>query len=393
MKETINFVFNENEVPNRATAHSLTTGEKQIVSKDLVLEKLTSLKKDFSNVSCRTRKGEVSSTFVFKYKKNNQELLARVILNNNDPFYESVSNLSELYKVNKKYKKLKTLAIASGIVLVTTAPIVQKNITNFTNKVISDDNKKYTETLENDIKGKKLFYFKEACDINLYKDTNDSELLETLKQFHENIEKLRKIGFSVTEVEFGKDLLDALYPTYMTISCAEATSNNANLTGIQFGPRGEGNSIEEIMFDARTKGFSELIKRRFILGSYILQKENQEKLFLNAGRIRRLVVNKMNELFKTYDGLIMPTSGGIAPKFGQKSDQLSDRYLILENHLVIGNFGGFPSISLPSGFVNNMPISINLTGKAMEDDKVLNMAYKIEECLGYKGLVKEEYDV
>ena len=145
MKETINFVFNENEVPNRATAHSLTTGEKQIVSKDLVLEKLTSLKKDFSNVSCRTRKGEVSSTFVFKYKKNNQELLARVILNNNDPFYESISNLSELYKVNKKYKKLKTLAIASGIVLVTTAPIVQKNITNFTNKVISDDNKKYTQ--------------------------------------------------------------------------------------------------------------------------------------------------------------------------------------------------------------------------------------------------------
>lgn len=145
MKETINFVFNENEVPNRATAHSLTTGEKQIVSKDLVLEKLTSLKKDFSNVSCRTRKGEFSSTFVFKYKKNNQELLARVILNNNDPFYESVSNLSELYKVNKKYKKLKTLAIASGIVLVTTAPIVQKNITNFTNKVISDDNKKYTQ--------------------------------------------------------------------------------------------------------------------------------------------------------------------------------------------------------------------------------------------------------
>ena len=149
MKETINFVFNENEVPNRATAHSLTTGEKQIVSKDLVLEKLTSLKKDFSNVSCRTRKGEVSSTFVFNYKKNNQELLARVILNNNDPFYESVSNLSELYKVNKKYKKLKTLAIASGIVLVTTAPIVQKNITNFTNKVISKHNVEYEQ--QNDL--------------------------------------------------------------------------------------------------------------------------------------------------------------------------------------------------------------------------------------------------
>ena len=149
MKETINFVFNENEVPNRATAYSLTTGEKQVISKNLVLDKLTSLKKDFSNVSCRTRKGEVSSTFVFKYKKNNQELLARVILNNNDPFYESVSNLSELYKVNKKFKALKTIAIASGIVLVTTAPIVQKNITNFTNKVIPKHNVEYEQ--QNDL--------------------------------------------------------------------------------------------------------------------------------------------------------------------------------------------------------------------------------------------------
>ena len=98
----------------------------------------------------------------------------------------------------------------------------------------------------------------------------------------------------------------------MTISCAEATSNNANLTGIQFGPRGEGNNIEEIIMNARTKGFSELIKRRFILGSYILQKENQEKLFKNAGRVRRMIVDKITEFFKEYDGMILPASGGIA---------------------------------------------------------------------------------
>ena len=236
-----------------------------------------------------------------------------------------------------------------------------------------DDGKKYADALEKDIRGRKLFYIKEACDISLYENTNDQE-----------------IGFEVEEIEFGKDLLEAIYPTYMAISCAEATSNNSNLTGIQFGPRGEGKSIEEIMFDARTKGFSELIKRRFILGSYILQRENQEKLFLNAQRVRHMIVDKMNELFKKYDGLIMPASGGIAPKFGESSDQLSDRYLILENHMAIGNFGGFPSISIPSGFINDMPISINITGRAMEDDVVLNMAYKLEEKLGYKGLVKEE---
>ena len=148
------------------------------------------------------------------------------------------------------------------------------------------------------------------------------------------------------------------------------------------------------MFDARTKGFSELIKRRFVLGSFILQRENQEKLFLNAQRIRRMIVDKVNDLFKEYDGMIMPSSGGIAPHFGESTEQLSDRYLILENHLVIGNFGGFPSISIPSGFVNNMPISINVTGRCMEDDVVLNMAYKIEEGLDEihhtKGIVAKE---
>lgn len=98
----------------------------------------------------------------------------------------------------------------------------------------------------------------------------------------------------------------------------------------------------------------------------------------------------MNELFKEYDGLVMPASGGIAPLFGTKSDQLSDRYLILENHLAIGNFGGFPSISLPSGFVNDMPISINITGRAMEDDVVLNIANKVEEVMGYKNIVAKD---
>ena len=255
---------------------------------------------------------------------------------------------------------------------------------------LPDTDEVYADMLDNDIKGKKLFYIKEACDLELYKDSNDQELIETLNKFHEAIAKCREIGFEVEEVSINKDILNALYPAYMSISCAEATSNNANLTGIIFGPRVGSKSVDDVMFGARTKGFSELIKRRFIMGSFILQKENQEKLFLNAGRVRRMIVDKVNELFKTYDGLIMPTSGGIAPKFGERTDQLSDRYLILENHLVIGNFGGFPSISIPSGFVNDMPISINITGRQFEDGLTLNMANKIEEVLGFKGQIAKE---
>ena len=255
---------------------------------------------------------------------------------------------------------------------------------------LKDDGKTYSELLDKDITDKKLFYIKEICDVSLYED---KEVVETLTKFHETLDKCREKGFIIDEVSVDKQLLEAIYPTYMCLSCAEATSNNSNLTGIQFGPRGEGESIEEIMFDARTKGFSELIKRRFVLGSYILQKENQDKLFLNAQRVRRLIVEKITELFKEYDGMILPASGGIAPKFDDSSEKLSDRYLLLENHLAIGNFGGFPSITIPYGFVEDMPVGLNITGRIKEDDVVLNIAHKIEESLEYKGIYSKVGDI
>ena len=251
---------------------------------------------------------------------------------------------------------------------------------------LPDEDISYVNNLSNDVKGKKLFYIKEALEI----DNGNENLKEVLNNFYSVIDKCKAIGIEVEGVSFRKDLLEAIYPAYNVISCAEATSNNSNLTGIPFGNRIAGNNVNDIMMNTRTEGFSEFIKRRFVIGSYVLQKENQEKLFLNAGRVRRMIVDKMNELFKDYDGLIMPSTPDIAPKFGEVSDRLSDEYLILGNHLVIGNFGGFPSISIPSGFVSNMPVSINITGRAKEDSLVLNIANKIEEVLGCKGMVAKD---
>ena len=254
---------------------------------------------------------------------------------------------------------------------------------------LPDENISYLDLLDNDIKGKKLFYIKEVVNIK----NCDPETKEVLDKFRKTLDELKDIGFIIDEVSIDEKLLKAAYPSYRTISCAEATSNNSNLTGIPFGPRGEGNNINDIMFDARTKGFSELIKRRFILGSYILQRENQERLFKNAQRLRHIIVDKMNELYKEYDAMILPASGGVAPLFGEEIDRMSDRYLVLENHMVIANFGGFPSITIPSGFVSGMPIGVNITGRCFEDGLTLNIANKIEEKLGYKGLIKEEFDV
>ena len=248
---------------------------------------------------------------------------------------------------------------------------------------LPDDNKEYVNGLDKDVKGKKLFYIKEAM------ENADKDILDN---FNKIIKNCKDLGIEVCEESIPRELLLAIYPSYMAISCAEATSNDSNLTGIHFGVRGEGNTPDEIIRDARTKGFSELIKRRFIIGSYILQRENQEKLFLNAYRVRRLIVDKMNELFQKYDGLIMPAAAGIAPKFEDSTDKLSDKYLILDNHLAIGNFGGFPSITIPSGFVDKMPIAINITGRVMEDDIVLNIAHELESTMSYKDQIAREWE-
>ena len=257
---------------------------------------------------------------------------------------------------------------------------------------LKDDGKDYTSGLDHSVNGKKLFYLKEACDINNYNNPSDM-LVKTLDNFNKVINNCKELGMDVEGVSIDEKLLDALYPSYMTISCAEATSNNSNLTGIQFGNRVDGDTYEDIMFNTRTNGFSELIKRRFVIGSYVLQKENQEKLFLNACRVRRMITDKMHELFKEYDGFIMPASGGIAPKFGETTDALSSEYLVLENHLCIGNFGGFPSITIPSGFVDNMPVAVNITCDIMKDDLTLNIANKIEELMDYKGQIVGDKNV
>ena len=252
---------------------------------------------------------------------------------------------------------------------------------------LPDDSEVYSKLIYDSVKSKRLFYIKEA----LENDGNDESLNAIIDNFKGVIKKCESMGMEVYEESISKELLLALYPSYMAISCAEATSNDANLNGIHFGVRGKGKTPDEIITDARTKGFSELIKRRFIIGSYILQRENQEKLFLNAYRVRRMIVDKIDKLFEKYDGLIMPAAAGIAPKFGEASDKLSDKYLILDNHLCIGNFGGYPSITIPSGLVNDMPIGVNITGKRCADGLVLNMANKLEETMEYKDMIARDF--
>lgn len=238
---------------------------------------------------------------------------------------------------------------------------------------LKDDNIKYESFLENNVKGKKLCYIKEILDE-----------YEHIERFNELKFKCNELGITLEEVSLDKKLLSSIYATYHIISSAEATSNNANLTGIIFGSKEAGNTSEEIIFNTRTKGFSELIKRRFVLGSYVLQKENQEKLFLNACRVRRLIVESINKLFESYDGLLLPAAASIAPKIENEHEILNDRSKIIENHLIIGNFGGYPSVTLPYAKYENMPLGINITCNIYEDALLLNLAHQLEKVINFE---------
>lgn len=253
---------------------------------------------------------------------------------------------------------------------------------------LPDDNKIYSELLDRSVKGKKLFYIDEIVN----PEDADDTYKEVVSKFNETIKCFEKEGVIIEKVNFRKDLLKAIYATYFTISCAESTSNNANLTGFLYGLSSNEDSVEKRMFETRTKGFSELIRRRFIIGSYVLGRDQKEKLFNNACRIRRMIINEMDKLFKEYDALILP-SANIAPDFESNADTLKDEYLIADNHLQIGNFGGYPSISIPNGFVKDMPTGVSITGRVKEDDLVLNLAYKLESTMSYKDQTSKGSDL
>lgn len=245
------------------------------------------------------------------------------------------------------------------------------------------------DDLNKDVKGKKLCYIKEICDISNYPNASD-ELKEQLKNYNETIKLCRELGMEVEEVSVDKTLLHAIASTYVVISCAEATSNMSNLTGFIFGPRGEGKSWSEMMKDYRTKGFSHLIKRRFVIGSYVLQAQNKDRYFHNAQRVRRLLVDAWKDLFKKYDAVILPVGSGPAKKLEGSENILDSDIQILEEHLQVGNFGGFPSITIPNGFVSGLPVGVNITGNCYDDQNVLNIAYALESKMNYKGQIAKE---
>ena len=247
------------------------------------------------------------------------------------------------------------------------------------NKEVPD----YSALLNSDMHGRKI-----AVLGNVIKNISNQE---TVKMFNDLMDQLRAKGAQVDVYDFDENLMRAILPAYFIIANCEATSNDSNLDGIRFGVREDGEDMAEIMTNSRTKGFGPLIRRRFVIGSYGLFEENQERIFRKAQKVRRVVVNAMNDCLKDYDAIVAPASGNIAPLINANEDQdaLSDENLIAENYMAMGNFSGYPSITVPMGFEEGCPIGVNITCRAFEETTMFDVAKAVEEITGYKDLQAE----
>ena len=242
----------------------------------------------------------------------------------------------------------------------------------------------YSKNLNADVKGRKILVFKNVTDAISNKDV--------LESFNKVVDGLREKGAVIEEVYFDETLMRAILPTYYIIANAEATANHSNLSGLLFGERKQGKSIDELMINSRTAGFGPWIKKRFVIGSYALKEDNQERIFRKAQKIRRLIVGDVMAKLKDADGLLAPAAPSTAPLINQTStNELTDEYLVADNHMIIGNFAGLPSITLPMGYSDGLPLGVNLTCNPFKEQEMFNISSVIESITGLADVTKEDF--
>lgn len=239
--------------------------------------------------------------------------------------------------------------------------------------------KDYTKALKTDVKGLTIGIPKEY-----FGEGINAEVKEKLE---EAIETYKKLGAEVEE--FSLDIAEYALATYYIIACAEASSNLGRFDGIRYGYRTENfSNLKELYRNSRSEGFGSEVKRRIILGTYVLSSGYYDAYYKKAQQVRTLVKKEFDKAFEKYDVLLTPTSPTVAFEIGTKSENPLEMYLA-DICTVSVNIAGLPGISVPCG-VNgeNMPIGMQLIGNKFEEEKILNAAYAFEQEYKFRDKYK-----
>tara|TARA_B100001250_G_scaffold45341_1_gene35625 strand:+ start:326 stop:1780 length:1455 start_codon:yes stop_codon:yes gene_type:complete len=238
---------------------------------------------------------------------------------------------------------------------------------------------KYSEELTKNIKGKKIGIPKE------YRVEGMSEEIENL--WKKSIEYAKDCGAEVIDISLPHT--NYALPTYYIVAPAEASSNLARYDGVKYGFRSPGVNLIDMYEKTRSEGFGEEVKRRIMIGTYVLSSGYYDAYYLKAQKVRKLIKKDFDEVYNKVDAILTPSTPSSAFEIGEKLDDPVSMYLN-DIFTVPVNLAGLPGISIPAGLDKKKhPLGIQIIGKPFDEQSILNIAYAMEEKINFKNKISD----
>ena len=240
----------------------------------------------------------------------------------------------------------------------------------------------YTACLNNDIAGITIGIPKEYFNEKL--DAQISEII------HRSVEQLEKLGAKIKEIKLPNANLSI--PAYYVIAPAECSSNLARYDGVRFGYRCKNpEDLSDLFCRSRGEGFGREVKRRIMIGTYVLSAGYYDAYYLKAQQIRRLIRNDFQDALSDADVIIGPTTPAPAFKFNELINDPVAMYLT-DIYTVSINLAGLPAISIPTGQINGLPVGMQIIGNYFSESQLLNIAHKFQQVTDYHLKIPGGYE-
>jgi len=240
----------------------------------------------------------------------------------------------------------------------------------------------YTEKLNNSIKGLKIGLPKQYFDESL--DNNVAEVIEN------GLKELEKLGAKCVDVELPHTELSI--PAYYVVAPAECSSNLSRYDGVRFGHRcKEPKDLSDLYCRSRQEGFGKEVKRRIMTGTYVLSAGYYDAYYIKAQKIRQIISNDFQNVFKNVDIIAGPTTTGVAFKLNEKLNDPISMYLS-DLYTVSVNLAGLPAISVPSGFINKLPVGMQLIGNYFQESLLMNVAHQYQKVTDWHQKIPQAYE-
>jgi len=257
------------------------------------------------------------------------------------------------------------------------------------------------------------FDIKDSTSINKKKENYSKNLTESIKGLKIGIPKEYRVDGMSKKIdqlwedgkkilkESGAEIIDIslpntkyALPTYYIVAPAEASSNLARYDGVKYGFRSsKGNNLIEMYENTRSEGFGDEVKRRILIGTYVLSSGYYDAYYIKAQKVRQLIKNDFDQSFKKVDAILTPSTPSAAFKIGEKKDDPISMYLN-DIFTVPVNLAGIPAISIPAGTdSNNYPLGLQLIGKPLDEQKLLNIAYAVEKKINFKQNLNRWWEI